>query len=226
MALDYTEKVLDLFRNPKNVGEIENPSVEVKEGSPTCGDVIQMQLKINDKHQIEDVKFKSFGCASNIATASMATEMIKGKHIDEAEKITWKDIANELGGLPSVKVHCSVLAVDAIKQAIDKYKIQKGLRKITKDKIDKDFIIDKLRHVIDPSVGTDIIRLKEVLYVGVEKKADKADVLIELAHPEEREFESNIEHEIKEKLEFIPGIGNIKVEFKDHTPNPKSPEGI
>jgi nitrogen fixation NifU-like protein len=226
MALDYTDKVIELFRNPKNVGEIENPSVEVKEGSPACGDIIQVQMKIDKDNKIQDIKFKSFGCASNIATASMATEMVKGKHIDEAEKITWKDITKELGGLPSVKIHCSVLAIDAIQQAVDKYKIQKGLRKITKDKINKDFIIDKLRHVIDPSVGTDIIRLKEVLYVRVDKKGDKADVLIELTHPEEREFESNIKQEIEEKLEFIPGIGKIQVEFKDHAPNPKSPKGI
>lgn len=214
--MDYTEKVIELFRNPKNVGELENPSVSVQEGSPACGDIIQLQLKIDENGTIEDVKFKSFGCASNIATASIATEMIKGKHIDEAEKISWAEVTKELGGLPKVKVHCSVLAVDAIKQAIERYKIEKGITKVNAESITKDFILKKLRHVIDPSVGTDIVRLKEVLYVGIEKEGDSVDVLIQMRKQENDELEAHMKEEIREKLEFIPKIRKIEIEFVEH----------
>ncbi|HOI18446.1 MAG TPA: iron-sulfur cluster assembly scaffold protein [Candidatus Woesearchaeota archaeon] len=223
MALDYTQKVIELFRNPKNVGEIDSPDVEVKEGSPACGDLLQLQLKINPISKIiDDIKFKSFGCASNIATASIVTEMAKGKKIDDAEKISWQDATKELGGLPNVKVHCSVLAVDALKQAIEKYKIKEGLLKIDENAITKDFIISKLGHVIDPSKGTDIVRLKYVLYVGVEKsKEDEkaVDILIQLSHPQDVDYEENIKEEILEKLEYIPKIKNIKIEFLTHSIN-------
>ena len=127
MALHYTEKVMENFLKPKNIGELENPDVEVIEGNLTCGDQIQLQLKINPKTKIiEDIKFKSFGCASNIATASVATDLAKGKTIDEAKQIKWKDVSNELGGLPPVKNHCSVLAVETLHKAIKEYEIKNG----------------------------------------------------------------------------------------------------
>jgi len=123
MALKYTEKVMDHFLHPRNIGEIEKPDVEVIEGNISCGDQTQLQLKVNSQSKIiEDIKFKSFGCASNIATASVVTEFAKNKTIDEAGKITWKEIADELGGLPTVKIHCSVLAVETLKKAIKEYK--------------------------------------------------------------------------------------------------------
>jgi len=223
MALDYTEKVIELFRNPKNVGELDVFDVEVKEGSPACGDLLQLQLKIDQNSKIiDDIKFKSFGCASNIATASIVTEMAKGKNIDEAEKISWQDATKELGGLPNVKVHCSVLAVDALKLAIEKYKIKEGLLKIDEKAITKDFILSKLSHVIDPARGTDIVRLKYVLYVGVEPSKEdskKVDVLIQLSHPQDLDYEENIKEEILEKLEYIPNIQAIKIEFLTHSIN-------
>ncbi|MFQ6129791.1 MAG: iron-sulfur cluster assembly scaffold protein [Candidatus Hadarchaeaceae archaeon] len=119
--LKYSQKVIELFRNPKNIGEMENPTVEAVEGDPTCGDMFKMFLKIEDD-RIVDAKFLSFGCAANIATGSMTTEMIKGKTVDDAEKIGIKEIASGLGGLPSLKMHCAVLAYKTLKKAIKGYK--------------------------------------------------------------------------------------------------------
>ncbi|MFP4005895.1 MAG: iron-sulfur cluster assembly scaffold protein [Candidatus Hadarchaeia archaeon] len=115
--LDYSDKVIDLFQNPKNVGELEDPDVKVREGDPSCGDTIQLTINFNG-NVIEDVKFLSFGCAANIATASMLTEMIKGMTVEEAKKITMQDIEEEVGGLPSVKKHCAVLANRALEKAL------------------------------------------------------------------------------------------------------------
>ncbi len=116
----YNDKVMDHFMNPHNVGEIENADGTGTYGSPVCGDMMQITLKIEDD-VIKDAKFKTFGCGSAIASSSVATDMIIGKTIDEALAITNKQIINELGGLPAVKVHCSVLADHAIKSAIYDY---------------------------------------------------------------------------------------------------------
>lgn len=115
--LDYSDKVIELFKNPKNVGELEDADVTVQEGDPTCGDTIQLSLKLED-NTIKDVKFLSFGCAANIATGSVLTEMIKGKTIDEAKEITMQDVKDEVGGLPKVKMHCAVLATNALEEAL------------------------------------------------------------------------------------------------------------
>ena len=124
MAL-YNEKVMDNFLNPKNVGEIENPDGTGVYGSPVCGDMMQIQIKVEDDI-IKDAKFKTFGCGSAIASSSMATSMIIGKSIDEALELTNKQIVDELGGLPPVKIHCSVLADHAIKSAIYDYAQKNG----------------------------------------------------------------------------------------------------
>ena len=123
--LKYTQKVLELFKNPKNVGEMPDANVKVTVGSPVCGDMMQFFLKIRDD-KIIDAKFLSFGCAANIATGSITTEMIKGKTIDEADKLTMKDIANELGSLPNLKMHCAVLAKEALHKAVEEYRIKKS----------------------------------------------------------------------------------------------------
>ncbi len=120
MAEQYSNKVMDHFRNPRNVGEIENPDGIGYVGNAVCGDIMEMYIKVKDKI-ITDVKFKTFGCGAAIATSSMATEMIKGKSIDEALALTNKAVAESLGGLPAVKLHCSVLAEEAVKAAIDDY---------------------------------------------------------------------------------------------------------
>lgn len=123
--LKYTQKVLELFKDPKNIGEMENPTVTATEGDPQCGDMFRMFLKIED-NKIMDAKFLSFGCAANIATGSMTTEMVKGKTVDEADKITIKQIADALGGLPGLKMHCAVLAFKTLKKALAGHKQQAG----------------------------------------------------------------------------------------------------
>lgn len=116
----YNEKVMDVFRNPKNVGEIENPDGVGRVGNASCGDIMEIYLKI-ENNVIIDAKFKTFGCAAAIATSSTATEMVKGMTIEEALKVTNKKVVETLGGLPSQKLHCSVLAEEAIKKAIEDY---------------------------------------------------------------------------------------------------------
>ena len=123
--LKYTEKVLELFRNPKNMGEMESPTVVAVEGDPQCGDMFKMFLKI-ENGRIVDVKFLSFGCAANIATGSMTTELIKGKTVEEAEKLTIKEIVDALGGLPALKTHCAVLAYKTLKKALQEYRIKES----------------------------------------------------------------------------------------------------
>lgn len=116
----YNDKVIEVFKNPKNVGEIENPDGIGTVGNATCGDIMQITLKIEDGI-IKDAKFKTFGCAAAIATSSTATEMIKGMTIEDALKVTNKKVVETLGGLPAQKLHCSVLAEEAIKKAIEDY---------------------------------------------------------------------------------------------------------
>ena len=120
----YNEKVMDTFKNPKNVGEIENPDGIGTVGNETCGDIMQISLRI-ENDVIIDAKFKTFGCAAAIATSSTATEMIKGMTVEEALAVTNKKVIEVLGGLPAQKVHCSVLAEEAIKMAIEDYRNKK-----------------------------------------------------------------------------------------------------
>ena len=122
----YSEKVMDHFANPRNVGEIENADGVGEVGNPKCGDIMKMYLKINNG-VIEDVKFKTFGCGAAIATSSMAMELIKGKTIEEALKVSNKAVMEALDGLPPVKVHCSVLAEQAIKSALSDYYTKNGI---------------------------------------------------------------------------------------------------
>lgn len=122
----YSEKVMDHFANPRNVGELEDANGVGEVGNPKCGDIMKMYLKINN-NIIKDVKFKTFGCGAAIATSSMATELIKGKSIDDALKVTNKAVMEALDGLPPIKVHCSILAEEAIKTAIADYYKRKGI---------------------------------------------------------------------------------------------------
>jgi len=127
MAL-YTDTVMDHFKNPRNVGSIENADGVGEVGNAKCGDIMKIYLKINDETKvIEDVKFETFGCASAIASSSMATELIMGKTIDEALDITNKRVIEALGGLPTHKIHCSVLAEEAFKTAIKDYYDKNGI---------------------------------------------------------------------------------------------------
>lgn len=117
----YSDKVIEHFNNPRNVGEIENPSGVGTVGNPVCGDIMKMFIKVNNG-TISDIKFKTFGCGAAIATSSVLTEMVKGKTIEDASKISNKDVADALGGLPPLKLHCSNLAADALRKAIEDYK--------------------------------------------------------------------------------------------------------
>jgi len=126
VPLPYSSKILELFRNPKNLGRMEDATVSAVAGSPACGDMIAFYLKINKDEVIEKATFESYGCAANIATSSITTEMIKGKRIEDAWKISWKEIADEVGGLPTVKFHCGILSVGALRRAIREYYKKKG----------------------------------------------------------------------------------------------------
>ena len=131
MALDYSQKVMDHFINPRNVGEIPDADGVGEAGNPKCGDIMKIYLKVNPETKIiDDVKFKTFGCASAIASSSMATEMIKGRTIEDAWNLTNNAVAEALDGLPPIKMHCSVLAEEAIHTALNDYRAKNGMEVI------------------------------------------------------------------------------------------------
>lgn len=124
----YSKDVMDHFMNPRNVGELDDANGVGEKGNPTCGDIMKMYIKVgkkDGKEVIEDIKFQTFGCGAAVATSSMITEMVKGKTLDEAEKITNQQVAEALGGLPPIKMHCSNLAADALHDAIEDYRSSK-----------------------------------------------------------------------------------------------------
>jgi len=121
----YSEKVMEHFRNPRNVGVIEDPDGIGRVGNPVCGDIMELYIKVEDG-VIVDAKFRTFGCGAAIATSSMVTEMVKGKTLEEALKISNRAVAEALGGLPPIKMHCSVLAEEALKSAIEDYLSKRG----------------------------------------------------------------------------------------------------
>jgi nitrogen fixation NifU-like protein len=210
MPFPYSEKVLEYFKHPKNVGRIENPDAMAREGSPACGDMVSLYLKVDEKtRRITDIKFESYGCASNIATGSIITEMAKGKTIEEAKKITWQDAAKELGGLPAVKVHCSVLAVDVLKAAIEDYEERHGLVK-EKVKTTREVVLKKLKNVVNPLVGLDIVRTNIVKDVKVANGTATVTFALEGDH----QFASNLEEEVRERLEHLWDIKKVEVLFE------------
>jgi len=117
----YSDKVMDHFSNPRNVGQMDNPSGVGKVGNPVCGDIMELSIKVDENDVITDAKFRTFGCGAAIATSSMLTELVKGKAIGEAREMSNKAVVEALDGLPKVKVHCSVLAEEALKKAIEDY---------------------------------------------------------------------------------------------------------
>jgi nitrogen fixation NifU-like protein len=124
--LPYNPKILELFKNPKNLGKMEDASVTAVAGNPMCGDMITFYLKISDEGIIEKASFESYGCAANIATSSIVTEMIRSMKLEDAWQVSYKSVAEAVGGLPTVKFHCGILAVGALKRAIRKYFENKG----------------------------------------------------------------------------------------------------
>lgn len=120
MSLNYTKKTVQHFLHPKNIGEIKNPDAVADVGSMVCGDQLSFSLKVEDG-KVKDIKFLSFGCASNIATASIMTEHVKGLTLEEAKNYKWQETVEELGGLPKQKIHCSILASEGLKKVIEEY---------------------------------------------------------------------------------------------------------
>ncbi|OSS42665.1 Iron-sulfur cluster assembly scaffold protein IscU/NifU-like [Desulfurella amilsii] len=210
-SIPYSKKVMDLFLNPKNLGEIENPDGQATEGSPACGDIVQLQLKVNkDTQVIEDIKFKSFGCASNIATASIITEIAKGKTIQEAKNLKYSQVVEELGGLPAVKVHCSILALQSLKRAIENYEEKNGL--VAKDRpTDEALIKERLRGVIDPNTGRDLIGSK--LLSKIEFSDGVLRIYLNLK--DANQFANAIKEEIVEKFEYRWDVKSIDVVLLD-----------
>lgn len=123
----YTEKVMDHFQNPRNVGEIKDADGVGEVGNMKCGDIMKLYIKVSQDQVIEDIKFRTFGCGAAIATSSMITEMVKGKTLAEAQEVSNRQVAEALGGLPPVKMHCSNLAADALRAAIEDYQKNKQL---------------------------------------------------------------------------------------------------
>ena len=120
MSLNYSKKTMEHFRNPRNIGEIKNPDARAQVGNMVCGDQLSFTIKVKDEI-IKDIKFLSFGCASNIATASVMTEMVKGMTLEQAKKFDWNKIVAKLNGLPKQKIHCSVLSVEGLQKVILEY---------------------------------------------------------------------------------------------------------
>lgn len=209
MDSPYSEKVMNYFQNPKNVGEIEDPDGVAKEGSPACGDMVQLYLKVNEETQeITDIKFQSYGCASNIATGSIITEMAKGRKIKEAKKITWEQAADELGGLPSVKMHCSVLAVDALQEALRDYEEKQGLVE-DPEPTTEEVVKERLKHVMNPIHGLDIVETNLIKEIEVEDKQVKVKVDLDKDH----QFASVVKEDILEKLENRWDVDKVIIEF-------------
>lgn len=208
MGLPYSKKVIEHFKNPRNVGELADADATALEGSPACGDMLKLSLKVDEEtHVISDIKFESFGCASNIATGSILTEMVKGRTIEEAEKVTWKQAADELDGLPPVKMHCAVLAIDALKSAIEQWKEKHGLAE--KEPTTPDKVLRKLRNVLNPLTGASIVRMQLLLDFDV---ADGM-ITIDLDLTKEHKFAAHIEEEIHEKLDHLWDVKEVKINF-------------
>jgi len=206
----YSPKLIELFKNPKNVGEIPDADVKVTEGSLACGDMITIFLKVDEKtKQIEDIKFLSYGCAANIATTSIMTELVKGKTLDEAKKLTFKQIVEALGGLPPIKMHCAVLSIDGLRAAIRKYEEERGLIKVPE--LDESFVRSRLRRIINPRLGRDIVSTGIVEKIRIHE----GTVEIDLNMSEEDEFAAYIKEEIHERLEKLPNVKGLRINFED-----------
>jgi len=209
MSFPYTDKVLEHFRNPRNVGKIEDADGKATVGSPACGDMVAVYLKVDEEtKRIEDIRFESYGCASNIATGSIITELAKGKTIEEAKKITWRQASEELGGLPKIKAHCSVLAVEGLREAIRNYEEKHGL--ITeREPTTPDVVKSRLKKVLNPLTGLDVMRTELVTDIQVEGGV----VRIKVDLPSNHQFANNIREEIAEKIETLWDIERVEIEF-------------
>lgn len=211
MPLPYSEVVMEHFRHPRNVGRIEDADARSVEGSPACGDMVAVYLKVDPETQrITDIKFESYGCASNIATGSIITELAKGKTLEEAKNIGWKQATEALGGLPPIKTHCSVLAVDGLRAAIQNYEERHGL---VKERLPTtiEVVRKRLKRVMNPITGLDLVRTR--LVQDIEVADGQVRVVIDL--PSDHQFAANIRQEIVEKIEPLWDVDQVVVEFTE-----------
>jgi len=211
MKFPYSDTVLEHFRHPRNVGKIENPDGQSVEGSPACGDMVSVHINVDPgKKTISDIKFESYGCASNIATGSIITELAKGKTLDEARKITWQQASEALGGLPKIKAHCSVLAIEGLRGAIQNYEEKHGLVK-NQEPTTEDVVRKRLKKVINPLAGLDLVRTK--LVHEIEVKDGVVKIVIDL--PESHQFAGAIKEEIMEKINPLWDVKEVIIKFLD-----------
>lgn len=211
MPSPYNDIVLEHSENPRNTGRIENPDGKATEGSPACGDMVSLYLMVDPETKIiTDIKFESYGCASNIATGSIITELAKGKTIEEAKKITWKEASDALGGLPKIKAHCSVLAVEVLRSAILNYEEKHGL--ITSQRSHH-----RRNGPETPQEGHDPIKGLDMVATHLVKEIDIKDgvvrILIDL--PADHQFANSIKEDALEKIESLWDIDKAVVEFTD-----------
>ncbi|MEA4804945.1 iron-sulfur cluster assembly scaffold protein [Acetobacterium wieringae] len=211
MASPYNDLVLEHFKNPRNTGRIEDPDGKATEGSPACGDMVSLYLKVDPETKvIDDIKFESYGCASNIATGSIITELAKGKTIDEAKNITWQEASEALGGLPKIKAHCSVLAVEVLRSAIQNYEEKHGL--VTEKVATTEEIVRKrLKKVMNPIKGLDMVATHLVKEIDI--TGGVVRIVIDL--PETHQFANAIKEDAVEKIESLWDIDQVIVEFTD-----------
>ena len=211
MKFPYSETVLEHFRHPRNVGKIENADGKAIEGSPACGDMVSVYINVDPKTKtLTDIKFESYGCASNIATGSIITELAKGKTLDEAKRITWKDASEALGGLPKIKAHCSVLAVEGLRSAIENYEERHGIVKDRKPTT-VEIVRKRLKKVMNPLSGLDLVRTNLIQDIKVKDGAVR--VVVDL--PADNQFASAIKEEIVEKTESLWDVKEVAVEFTE-----------
>jgi nitrogen fixation protein NifU and related proteins len=209
MPFPYSATVLEHFRNPHNVGNIENPDGKATEGSPACGDMVSVYINVDPKTSvIKDIKFESYGCASNIATASIITDLAKGKSIEEAKKITWQEASNALGGLPAIKAHCSVLAVEGLRGAIQNYEEKHGLTS-HREATTVEVIRRRLARVMNPMKGLDMVATNMIK--DIEIKDGNVRIAIDL--PENHQFAATIKEEVKEKIESLWDVKSVIIDF-------------
>jgi nitrogen fixation NifU-like protein len=210
MKMPYSETVLEHFRHPHNVGRIEDADGKATEGSPACGDMVSVYIKVDPAaKKITDVKFESYGCASNIATGSIITELAKGKTLEEAKEINWQQASEALGGLPKIKAHCSVLAVEGLRSAIQNYEERHGLV-TSREPTTVEVVTRRLKKVINPMAGLDMVRTNLVKSVSVSKGT--VEIVVDL--PEGHQFAPAIREEIQEKIEPLWDVKKLVVKFE------------
>jgi len=211
MHFPYSDTVMEHFRHPHNVGKIEDPDGKAVEGSPACGDMVAVYINVDEETKvIKDIKFESYGCASNIATGSIITELAKGKTLAEARKVTWRQASDALGGLPAIKAHCSVLAIEGLRSAIQNYEEKHGLVKERKPTT-VDVVKRRLKKVISPVTGVSVVRSNMVQDIQV----NEGNVSIVIDLPSSHQFASAMKQEVIEKIEPLWDVKEVKVEFTE-----------